>query len=231
MIVDSLSVFFPAFNEEKNLPKTVANAISVLSKLSLKWEVLIIDDGSKDQTGKIADDLAKKHKQVRVIHQPNGGYGKALIAGFYGSKYDWIAFTDSDGQFDFSEITKFLDKADNADLVVGFRMDRQDKLVRKINGHLWNLLCNILLGLGVKDVDCAFKLIKKQVFEQIPHLESTRGAMISPELLAKARKHHFRIVQIGVHHYPRREGNPTGANLNVILQSFKDLFKLWWKIR
>lgn len=229
---DSLSVFFPAYNEEPNIEKTVKDAIGVLEKVVLKYEVIIVDDGSKDRTGEIADKLALENKNIRVTHHnPNKGYGEALKSGFYNAKYDWIAFTDSDGQFDFSEITKLLEKADEADLIVGYRLNRNDPIVRKINGWLWTRLNNLLLGINVRDVDCAFKLIKKEVIDSIPRLQSTRGGMISPELLAKAHKKGFKIIEVGVHHYPRRLGEQTGANIKVIIKSFIDLLGLWWKIK
>jgi glycosyltransferase involved in cell wall biosynthesis len=229
----SLSVFMPAFNEEANIEKTVKKTLEVLQGLSLKdYELLVIDDGSKDRTGEIVKNLQKKDKHIKLItHSPNKGYGEALKSGFYNAKFEWIAFTDSDGQLDFSEINKFLEKASGADLVVGYRINRQDPPLRKLNGWGWTLLSNTLLGIGVRDVDCAFKLVRKKVIDTIPRLESTRGGMISPELLAKAKKSGFKIVEVGVHHYSREAGVQTGANLRVIIQSFKDLFKLWWKIK
>ena len=232
MKIGSLSVFFPAYNEEKNIASTVNQASDVLKKLHLEnYEIIIINDGSKDKTGKIAEGLAKKDKHIRVItHDPNKGYGEALKSGFYNAKYSWIAVTDSDGQFDFSEVTKLLGKVDEADVIIGYRLNRQDSPLRKINGWGWTMLANILLGVGVKDVDCAFKLGKKEVIEKSPRLQSQRGGMISPELLAKAKKAGFKISEVGVHHFGRKEGAQTGADLKVIVSSFADLFKLWWRL-
>lgn len=224
----SLSVFFPAYNEEANIEKTVKDADNILKASVGQYEIIIVDDGSKDETGKIADKLALSNKNIKVIHHhPNKGYGAALKSGFYSAKYPWVAFTDSDGQFDFSEILKLLEKTNQADLIVGYRFDRNDPVMRKINGWLWTQLNNLLLGINVRDVDCAFKLIKKEVIETIPRLRSERGGMISPELLYKAHKNGFKIVEVGVHHYPRRLGRQTGANFKVIIKSFIDLFKLW----
>lgn len=224
----SLSVFFPAYNEEANVEKTVKDAVMILEEAVTNYEVIIVDDGSKDNTGKIADKLSSENNKIKVIHHhPNKGYGEALKSGFYNAKYPWIAFTDSDGQFDFSEILKLLEKTNQADLIVGYRFDRNDPVMRKINGWLWTRLNNLLLGINVRDVDCAFKLIKKEVIDTIPHLQSERGGMISPELLYKAHKNGFKIVEVGVHHYPRRSGTQTGANFKVIIKSFIDLFKLW----
>ena len=229
--IPELSVFFPAYNEEKNIEKTVKDALIVLEKIALKYEIIIIDDGSSDKTDSISDKLAKENKGVWVIHHhPNQGYGAALKSGFYNAKYNLIATTDSDGQFDFREITKLLAKTSQADVVIGYRLNRQDSLMRKINGQVWTMLNNLLFSIKVRDVDCAFKLIKKKVIETIPKLESTRGGMISPELLAKAQKAGFKIDQVAVHHYPRHEGKQTGANIKVIIKSFVDLFKLWQKL-
>ncbi len=231
MTLSSLSVFFPAYNEEENLRPTVEKAVVVLKEFKFPWELLIINDGSHDSTGAIADTLAKENSAIRVIHKANGGYGSAIKAGLSNAKNDWVFFTDSDGQFDFSEIKKLIDLSDQADIIVGYRIDRQDPFMRKLNGWGWTLINNLLFGLGVKDVDCAFKLMKKEVINAVMPLESQRGAMISPELLAKAKKKGFKIKEVGVGHFPRTAGNPTGANLSVIVKSFIDLFRLWLKIR
>jgi len=227
-----LSLFFPAYNEEANLKETVEKAIPVLSKVANKFELIIVDDGSKDRTGEIADKLAKKYSFIRVIHhRSNKGYGEALKSGFYSAKYEWIVFTDSDGQLDFSEVAKLIEVKNDVDIVVGYRLDRQDSLVRKLFGTGWTMLANLLLGTKVRDVDCAFKLINKKVIETIPRLESTRGGMISPELLGRAIKAGFKIKEVGVHHFSRTKGKQSGAELKVILKSFIDLGKLWWQIK
>lgn len=226
-MVKSLSVFFPAYNEAENLPNTVSKAVEVLKKLKLEnWEVLVINDGSRDNTGEVADGLAKKSNKIRVIHQQNGGYGMALRTGFYNAKYEWIVYTDSDGQFDFSEVTRFIDKTDQAQAIWGYRIKRNDPVFRLLFAKGWKLCLFIFFGLTLKDIDCGFKMIKRQVIDTIPPLESTRGGMINAELAIKARKYGFKIAQVGVNHYPRIAGKPTGANLGVIIQSFIDLLKL-----
>jgi len=229
--LEELSLFLPAYNEEKNLADTVERAVPILKKVARKYELLIINDGSRDNTGEIAEKLAQKYPFVRVItHGSNQGYGVALRSGFYASKYNWIAFTDSDGQFDFSEIEKLIEKSDQADIVAGFRIDRQDPPLRRFFGRGWTFLANLLLGVRVRDVDCAFKLIKKEVIERIPRLQSTIGGA-NPELLAKAVKEGFDIIEVGVHHYPRKDGKQTGGSLRAIFVSFIDLGKLWWQLR
>jgi glycosyltransferase involved in cell wall biosynthesis len=230
-MIKSLSVFFPAFNEEDNIRQTVEKAATVLKQYDFPWEVIVVDDGSRDKTGQIADEMAREDKRIRVIHQPNGGYGMALRAGFQNAKYDWVTFTDADGQFDFSEINKFIERAETSDLVMGYRIKRSDPAIRLIIAFGWKMVIFLFFGHWFKDIDCAFKLIKHEVLATIPPLESTRGGMISPELVLKAQEQGYTISQVGVHHYPRLYGKPTGANVNVILTSFKNLLTLWWKLR
>lgn len=231
---DGLSVFFPTYNESANIKNTVEKAVAVLKKSFKTWEIIIIDDGSTDATGKITDDLAATDKRIRVIHHShNQGYGMALKTGMYNSIYPWITFTDSDGQFDFSEIRDFIDKRDQtgADLIIGYYRHRQVSFFRKLNTFLWQSVVFLLFGLHVRDIDCAFKLFSHKVIDKIPKLESERGAFISSEFLIKSQKAGFKIVEIPVSHYPRRAGQGTGAQLNVIIKSFTDLFRLWFKLR
>jgi len=231
-MISALSVFFPAFNEEKNLRRTVLSAVKVLEKTAKNWEILIIDDGSRDATGEIAESLAKVNRRVKVVtHSQNRGYGASLKSGFYSSCYPWVAFTDSDGQFDFSEIVSFIQKQKEtgADLVIGYYKKRSVSLFKKVTSRMWELAIIILFGLKVKDIDCGFKLISKKVIEKIPKLESERGAFISSEFLIKAKKAGFKIAEVPVSHYPATRVG-TGRKLNVITQSFVDLIKLWRKL-
>jgi glycosyltransferase involved in cell wall biosynthesis len=233
-IIREISVFFPAYNEEKNIKKTVLNAESILKKIADKYEILIIDDGSRDNTSGIIKPLAASNKSIRLIrHEVNKGYGAALISGFYNCKYELIAFMDSDGQFDFSEIVKFIDvqKKTNADLIIGYYIKRRVSLFRILNSKIWQFLVMILFGLKVKDIDCGFKLVKKKVIEKIPKLESQRGAFITTEFLVKAKSEKFKITEIPVSHYLRNEGEATGAKIEVIISSFRDLFKLRHKLK
>lgn len=233
-LIDELSVFFPCYNEEKNIKNTVNKTIPVLKKIAQKWEIILINDGSKDNTAKVLEDIKKENpSQIKIItHNPNRGYGGALQSGLYNSKYKWIAFTDSDGQFDFTEITKFIEKQQKtkADVVIGYYLARQVSKAAIITSKIWEAIVFLLFGLHVTDIDCGFKLINKKVIDTIPKLEAERGAFISSEFLIKTKKAGFKIVEIGVHHYPRVEGQATGRQLKVIIKSFSDLFKLWTKI-
>jgi glycosyltransferase involved in cell wall biosynthesis len=222
----------PAFNEEDNIGKTLEYVLSILKNLNLKeYEVIVVNDGSKDKTAELVKEWEKKDSHIRLVnHDKNKGYGEAVKTGFYESKYDYLVFIDSDGQIDFSDINKFLEKIEKADIVVGYRVNRKDNFIRIINGWGWTQLSNVLFGLHIKDVDCGFKLFKKEVIDTIPHIEATRGAMINPETLAKAKKAGFKIAEVGVNHHPRTDGKSTGGNLEVIISSFWDLIKFWWKL-
>ncbi len=232
MVIKNLSVFFPCVNEEGNLEDTVEKAIVVLEKLKSNYEIIIVNDGSTDKTGQIADKLAKQNPHIRVIHHPkNLGYGEALKSGFYNARFDTIVYTDGDRQFDFSEVTRFIDKLDQADLIVGYRIKRKDPFFRLLFAKGWALSLFAFFRLRLRDVDCGFKMVKRQVLEKIPKLESQRGAMINAELAIKTKKAGFRIAEVGVNHYPRLSGKPTGANFRVIVKSFLDLIRLWWKVK
>jgi len=229
-----LSLFLPCYNEEENLKNTVEKAVPVLKKVTEKYELIIVNDGSKDNTGKIASDLAKKFDFIKVInHSPNRGYGAALKSGMYSSKYEWITFIDSDGQFDFSEISGFIEKQEKtgADLVIGYYLKRAVPFYRIMGSKIWELAVWMLFGMKVKDTDCGFKLFRKKVVQTIPKLEAERGPFISSEFLIKAKRAGFKMVEIGVHHYPRQAGQETGSSLKVIISGLSDLIRLRRKIK
>lgn len=229
--ISELSVFFPAYNEEANIENTIHKAIEVLKKIAGKWEIIVVNDGSTDKTEEIVKKLIKAEPQVRMItHTPNRGYGAALKSGFYNSRYEWICFTDADGQFDFSDIKKFLPFTKEADLILGYRIKRADSAFRRLYGFVWNLIAKILFGLDVKDYSCGFKLIKRKVSEEVQPLEAEEK-VTQIELLVKAKRQGFRFVEVGVHHYPRKFGQQTGSNLGVVVKSIVDLIKLWQKLK
>ena len=234
MKISELSVFLPTYNEEDNIRDVVLNTKKVLETVVPKWEITVVNDGSRDNTRQVIEKLGREDKRIRIAnHVENRGYGAALKTGFYNAKYQWIAFTDSDGQFDFSEITKLITKHEetDADLVIGYYKKRQVSALKIITSRLWEFAVFVLFGLKVHDIDCGFKLISSAVFKKIPHLESERGAFISSELLIKARKSGFKIIEVPVTHYPRLMGTGTGRNLNVIITSFIDLLRLWKKLK
>lgn len=231
---DELSIFLPTYNEEKNLQKTIENVISGASKNVDKWELMVVNDGSFDGSKKIAEEFSAKDRRIKVVtHEKNRGYGASLKTGFYNARYSWISFIDSDGQFDFEEIDKFIQKQreTGADLVIGYYKKRKASLTKIITSKVWESMVFLLFGLKVRDIDCGFKLVSKKVIESIPKLESERGAFITSELLIKAKKKGFKIVEIPVNHYPRLKGEGTGRKFSVIIKSFEDLFKLWKKLK
>lgn len=221
-----ISLFYPMHNEEGNIREAVRAALEVLPSVAKDYEVLIVDDGSKDDTGKIADEIAARNDRVRVVHHPvNRGYGGALQTGFRESRFGLVFFADGDNQFDLGEMTKLVERIGDHDMVIGRRVDRKDPIHRKLNAHAWNLLVRILFGLKVKDIDCAFKLIRRRVLDSI-ELSAT-GAMISTELLVKAHKAGFTIEQVPVHHRPRVAGEQSGASIKVVARAFKELFRMY----
>lgn len=230
-MINKLSVFFPIHNEEENIRTTTEKALAVLKELPLKeYEVILVENGSKDKSPEIVDQMAKDFKNVKAVHQNPGGYGYALRAGFESAKYDWIVYTDADGQFDFSEVEKFLEKTDQADVIYGYKIKRSDNFFRIFAAKGWALSLFLFFGLKVRDVDTGFKMVKRQVLEKITPLESTVGGMINAELAIKAKKAGFKITQVPVHHYPRLSGQPTGVKPQVIIKSYLDLLSLWWKL-
>lgn len=232
MKVDALSVFFPVHNEEKNIPITVEKAVTVLKNLPLKeYEIILVENGSKDKSPEVVDALAREYPHVKAVHLKAGGYGLALRAGFEGAQYPWVVYTDADGQFDFSEVTKFLEKTEVADVIYSYKVKRSDNFFRVLAAKGWAFSLFVFFGLNIKDVDTGFKMVKKDVLQKISPLESSIGGMINAELVIKAKKAGFTVTQVPVYHYPRLEGQPTGVKPKVIIQSYLDLFKLWWKLR
>lgn len=226
----SLSVFFPCYNEQANVEATVAKALEVLDGLGLDYEVIIVNDGSADETGRVAEEIAASNSRVKVIHHPaNQGYGAALQSGFRGASKELVFYTDGDGQFDISEMPALLGLIDDYDIVSCYRINRQDNLVRKINAWCWTKLVCLLFGMRIRDIDCAFKLFKRQIFDNIEM--SSTGALIDTEILARAIRKGYTVTQSPVHHLPRTAGEQTGANIGVILRAFKELFLLRSRIR
>lgn len=226
----SISVFFPCYNEQENVGETTKKALIALENLNTDFELIIVDDGSSDDTGRIADEIAGRDERVKVVHHSrNLGYGAALQSGFKAATKELVFYTDGDGQFDISEMPPLLDLMEQHDIVSCYRLNRQDSIVRKINGWCWTKLVCLLFGLKIRDIDCAFKLYKRSIFDNI-ELSST-GALIDTEILARAKRKGYSIFQKGVHHYPRKAGEQSGADLRVILRAFRELLQLYRKIR
>jgi glycosyltransferase involved in cell wall biosynthesis len=220
-----LSVFYPCYNEENNIPRLLENSLAVIPSLVDDYQIIIVNDGSKDKTKEVTESLAKQFKNVEVINHPvNKGYGAALRSGFLGAKKAWVFYTDGDNQFDINELVLLLPLVEKYDIISGYRIDRKDPFIRKLNAGIFNFALFTLFGLRIKDVDCAFKLYKRELFDQIEI--TSDGALVDAEILIKARKLGYRIGQVGVHHFPRVTGKQTGANLKVIIRAFIEIIKM-----
>ncbi|HEX5589855.1 MAG TPA: glycosyltransferase family 2 protein [Candidatus Limnocylindrales bacterium] len=225
--VPALSYFFPAHNEEANLRGLVEEALATLPDLAETFEVIIVDDGSRDATPRIADELAAGDPRVRAVHHPkNRGYGAALRSGFAAARHDLIAFTDGDRQFRVADIGRLTARfaAGDTEVVVGYRIKRADPLVRTLYAKTYRLANRIFFGLRVTDVDCACKLFRRDALRGIS-VESG-GAFFSAELLIKLRAAGRGVVEVGVPHYPRTAGSPTGAKPQVVLRAMRDFWLL-----
>jgi len=219
----SLSVVLPAYNEEQAIAATVQAVLETLTHQVKDFEVLVVNDGSTDHTGAIVADMSQRDQRVRLItHERNQGYGATLNDGFDATTRELTFFMDSDGQFDIRELEQLLLSITTYDAVIGYRLNRQDTWMRKLNAAGWKLVVRLMLGVQVRDIDCAFKLLPTHFLKQHP-LES-RGAMINAELLYKLKRAGCTYKEVGVHHFPRRGGRATGANLGVIVRAFRELF-------
>ena len=216
----------PAYNEEANVAAAVEEVSSVAHTLGVDYEIILVNDGSRDRTGEIARaELAPRIPNFRLVeHFPNRGYGGALKAGFAAATKDLIVFTAADQQFNFIEINLLTAKlTPDMTLVSGWRVKRQDPLIRRLNGLGWNTVVRILFGRTIHDIDCGFKVFRREALNHI-HIESN-GAMIDTELLAELKARGFNMTDVPVTHLPRTAGSPTGANFKVIFRAFRDLFK------
>ncbi len=227
--VDSLrlSIVLPVLNEAGNLPGLIQEITNHMRALVWEYEIILINDGSTDGSKEIIEGLRKSDDHIRTVHHPkNRGYGAALRSGFSAATKEWLFFMDSDRQFDIKEISQLAEHLHEADLIIGYRERRQDHFIRRLNAAIFNFTVNALFNLWVKDIDCAFKLMKREVADRA-HLESN-GALINTELLVRAKKLGYRIKQVPVSHYPRLSGKQSGANIRVILRAMKEilLFRL-----
>ncbi|MBI1387425.1 MAG: glycosyltransferase [bacterium] len=226
----SVSVFFPAHNEADNIAALTEKTVAVLSELTDDFEVIIVNDGSRDGTREIADGLAEKHPRVRAVHhEVNRGYGGAVKTGIASAAKEWIFFTDGDGQFDVSELALLFPHAGEYDAVVGYRIDRQDPFHRKLFAFCWGTLIRFLFGFRVRDLDCAFKLFRRRYFDGVEL--KAEGAVISVEIFSILTRNKASIKQIGVHHLPRVAGEQSGGSPHVVLRAFKELMLLYGRLR
>jgi len=218
----SVSAVLPAYNEEALIAATATIMAEVLSGLVDDYEVIVVNDGSRDRTREIVEELSETNPRIRCVSHPvNRGYGDALKTGFSSATKDLIFMTDGDKQFDVTEVSRFLPVMERADLAIGYRSPRHDPTVRLIYAWGWKMLVSLLFGYTARDVDCAFKLFRREVWERVQ--VHSGGATFSAEFLVKARRCGYRIVELPVKHLPRLAGRPTGGNPKVILRAFRDI--------
>ena len=220
------------YDEEGNIEQAVTSAVAVLAGVTDCYEVIVVDDGGRDRTAAIADRLAAENPRVRVVHHPvNRGYGAALRSGFAAAQYPLVVLADGDNQFDLGELSVLLRGLGKFDIVSGYRIARHDPVVRRLYAFMYNRLARFLFNIPVRDVNCGFKVYRRDLVERLlPQLRST-GALINVEMLARARKLGATVTEVGVHHYPRETGQPTGGNPRVIVRAFRELLELWRELR
>ena len=226
----SITYFFPAYNEEGNLTPMVERALAVLPRFATKFDIVIVDDGSRDGTEGEGRSLAERHVQVKYHrHATNRGYGEALRSGLRALQGDVAFYTDGDQQFDLGELSQAWPLLAGADVVAGYRIKRADPAHRLFIAWTYNRLIRVMFGLRMHDVDCAFKLIRREVVESVD--PESGGAFFSAEFLLRAHHQGFRVVEVGVHHYPRTVGKSKGATPRVILRTMKDMGALRQRLR
>ena len=228
MPLQELSLFFPCHNEAENLEALVADALAALPALATTYEVILVDDGSRDDTAGVAERLVQRHGGVvrLVRHDVNRGYGGALRSGFAAARYSHLAYTDGDRQFRVADLARLVERAQEtrSPVVIGYRLKRADPPLRLVYATLYRVANRVWFGLRVRDVDCAAKLFRRDVLQNIS--VHSNGAFFSAELLIRLRLAGVNALEVGVPHYPRTAGSPTGARLSVIARAVRDFWSL-----
>jgi glycosyltransferase involved in cell wall biosynthesis len=225
-----LTVFLPSHNEEGNVERVVKSFLAELPQVAERYEVVVVDDGSRDRTGAIADRLAAENPQVLVVHHAqNLGYGGAVSSGLRSGTQPYLLLSDGDGQFDPSEMAKLTSQIEHHDVVIGRRVHRADNIMRRVNGKAWTTLARLLFGLRISDMDCGFKLFRRAALVGIP-LHSN-SAMITTELMARLAGRNARICEVDVTHLPRMAGAQTGNSPLVIWRAFREMFVLFRELK
>lgn len=225
-----IAVALPAYNEELSLPRTVPRVVTELRKVADDFEVVVVDDGSSDRTADVVRELSAQYPEVRLVQHPvNLGYGAAVWTGITSGQKEFVFFTDADGQFDIGQLARFMPFTGEYDLIIGYRAPRRDPPMRLVNALGWKLFVTLLFGYVARDIDCAFKLFRRDILDRV-YVES-RGAAFSAEFLVKARDKGFRVKELPVSHLPREAGSATGNRPDVILRAFKEMTAFWFKSR
>lgn len=225
----TISVFFPAYNDAATIGKLVNNAIAALESLKNDYEIIIVNDGSSDNTKEVLDGLKEKNNRIKAIHHlRNRGYGGALKVGFANCTKDLIFYTDGDGQYDARELPRLFSlMKDNVDMVNGYKTHRADPLYRIVMGRLYYWIVRLAFRLKLKDITCDFRLMRRSIFDKIK-LESDSGA-VCIEMMKKIQNSGYRILEVPIQHYPRTHGKSQFFNLSNLLKTALELTKFWWK--
>jgi glycosyltransferase involved in cell wall biosynthesis len=227
-IKESISFFCPAYNDELNITKVVTNADKMLRESTDKYEIIVVEDGGPDKTYEVLKKLKKTFPHLKIIHhKQNMGYGAALKDGFENSKYDWVIYTDGDFQYNPYEFKRFLKYTKYYDVIIGYKIKRNDSPHRYIQSRIFNLAVRILFGLNCKDANCSMKIIKNKYLKQIKI--DTNTAFIDVEILAKLKKFNLKMKEVPVHHYARLHGEAGGIKLKVIIPTITDMLKFFIK--
>jgi len=224
-----ISIILPAYNEEKNIGPAIDDISNFLNKIKELFEIIIVDDGSKDGTAEVLNEYKKRNNIIVITHPKNLGYGAALRSGFTKACGDLIFFTDSDRQFDMHDIKLFLEKIKDYDFIVGYRENRKDSFLRTLYASFFRIISHILLGVNVKDVNCAFKIFKADTVKSLPLFSS--GALINLEIFVQAKKKKYKFIELPVKHFPRQYGKQTGGSPKILFKALFSLFSLWINTR
>ena len=225
-----LSLVLPAHNEAENIEAVVMRALDVLPRVVRDVEVIVVNDGSRDETDAIIDRIASQRAEVIAVHHPvNRGYGAALTSGFRSATGDSIMFMDADRQFDIADINALLPYVPYYDIVAGYRIQRRDPLYRRLYGKLFGLVVWLLFGVHLRDTDCAFKIYRADLLNAMEL--TTPGALINTEMLARSKRRGATIVEVGVNHYPRYAGESSGGSPRVVFRAMGETIKLWLRLR
>lgn len=223
----SLSITIPAFNEEENIHRAISRALQAAASITNRYEILVVDDGSTDRTGTIANEWAARNTHVKTVHhQKNQGFSGAIKTCFSRAHGDLVFLLPADGQVDVFDIKRFIEKIDSADVVVGYRMNNPEPLLRRINSIVFHVLFRTLFHIRLREISTA-TLWKKEVLKNIPITSNPRSALAQPELILKAIRAGYHIKDVGIPYYKRTTGTPKGANPQMIFATIKEMWRLW----
>ena len=226
----SISVFFPAYNDAGTIASMVVLADRTLRKLTDDYEVIVVNDGSRDHTAVVLSEMEPIYPRLRVIHHPaNRGYGSALRTGFASASKEWIFYTDGDAQYDVRELEKLVPfMTDDVDIVNGYKISRSDPLHRIIIGDVYRWIIRLTFGIKIRDVDCDFRLVRRASYNRV-RLSSTSGT-ICVEMIKSFQDAGLRFAETPVNHYHRAYGKSQFFNFRRLLKTFRDLSSLWWRL-